>query len=166
MSLSDLERLAETVQRGRLTSDEEEHLRAFLREHPEHRAVFEEDCGLNHLLQQLPDAPVSTNFTAGVLQAVRQNREPARSAEHGAFWQKFLRQWMPAAATAVLAVGLAVAGYQQHQMAKRQEMARNLAEFSKDSSGASVEFLQHFEAIQRLGQVPQNVDRELLAALQ
>ena len=45
-------------------------------------------------------------------------------------------------------------------------MARKLAEISRMSGGTPLDLLENFEAIERLNQVPRNVDRELIAALQ
>src|ERR1019366_6668277 len=86
MRLPDENRLADAVRRGRLTTDQEAQLHNYLATHPEERASWEDDLSLNHLLRQVPDAPISSNFTAQVLQlAAQENR--GRSSPQPRFWR-------------------------------------------------------------------------------
>ena len=79
-------RLRELSWRRELTAAEEAELRAWLAAHPEAQADWEAEAGLNEALRQLPDAPVPSNFTARVLQAVE--REAAlRERRRGARWR-------------------------------------------------------------------------------
>src|SRR5437667_12737472 len=72
--------LRELSWRRRLTSSEEAELRAWLAAHPEAQAQWEAEAGLNDALGLLPDAPLGSNFTARVLQAVQ--LEAAASTRH------------------------------------------------------------------------------------
>jgi anti-sigma factor RsiW len=166
MSLPDLNKITDAMQRDRLNAQQEAQLQAYLASHPEQRTVWDEDLALNHLLRQVPDAPVSSNFTAQVLQALASEHRTAAPIRW-AIWSRVLSAgWVPklAAAMAVLCFGLLT--YQQHQALGRKEIARSVAEISKLASGSSLEVLQNFDAIERLDQVPHAVDKELIAALQ
>ncbi|MHC1765996.1 MAG: anti-sigma factor [Verrucomicrobiia bacterium] len=163
MSLPEDNRLAEALTRGQLTTAEQAEADAFLARHPECRAEWEEELSLSGLLRQVPDVPVSSNFTARVIDACHQSeRRPARARAVGTGWSR----WLPRFAAGTAALGLAVLSYYQHQLAERRELAQNLAEVAQLPGGASIELLQDFEAIQKLNYVPTDVDRELIAALQ
>ena len=167
MSLPDPTRLSEAVQRGRLTAQESAQLQQYLAAHPEEQTSWEEELSLNDLLRQIPDVPVSSNFTSQVLQAVRAEKR-AGSTELGAGWRAlWARHWLPKLATSLSVLAIGALAYHYHQEATvRQELARNLAEISEHSGGATIELLQNFDAIQRLGQVQPNTDKDLIAALQ
>src|SRR5262249_40432154 len=92
--------LLEAAWRRRLTATEEAELRAWLAAHPELRADWETETALNEHLVQLPDAPVSTNFTARVLQAVE--RESAGVQRPASRWPWILHSLLPKAAFAAL----------------------------------------------------------------
>src|SRR5947207_1198597 len=62
--------LRELSWRRQLTGAEEAELRAWLAAQPEAQAGWEAEAELNEALGRLADAPVSTNFTTRVLQAV------------------------------------------------------------------------------------------------
>ena len=164
MSLSDERKLVEALERGKLTAAQEAEAEAFLAEHPERRAEWDEELNLNHLLRQISDVPISSNFTARVLEAVRRDAQPR---SEGAGWRRLVTLgWMPKLTVAACVACAGLFLYHQHQLAERQELAQNLAEMSRLTSGPAIELLQNFDAIQRLNQVPADVDRELIAALQ
>lgn len=116
---------------------------------------------LRKVLSRLPDAPVASNFTARVMQAVE--AEESRRPRQWIFnfnWRVFLPR--AAAATAViLFVGLAV----QHQElnAQRAALAQNVELAA--ATMPSVDTLKNFDAIQRMSQ-PARPDNELLALMQ
>lgn len=60
-----------------LTVAEEARIEEYLVAHPEHRDDWEQENALNQMLGDLPDAPLSSNFTARVMQATE--LEDARS---------------------------------------------------------------------------------------
>lgn len=164
MSLPEDNRLAEALKRGQFTPAEQAEADAFLARHPECRAEWEEELSLSSLLRQVPDVPVSSNFTARVMDACRQSERRTAKAR-GAFGHGWSR-WLPRFAAGTAALGLAVLSYHQHQLAERRELAQNLVEVARLPGGTSIELLQNFEAIQKLNYVPADVDRELIAALQ
>jgi len=59
------------LRQGRWTAAEDAQLETYLASHPDERTFWDEELHLNQLLSQTPDAPVSSNFTARVLQAIR-----------------------------------------------------------------------------------------------
>ena len=101
---------------------------------------------LRELLSRLPDAPVSSNFTARVMQAVElEERQAARVA---------------VASVALVMAGLVV---QQHEVnAHRTQLAEAVARVTAAQPLPSVDALQNFDAIQRMSQ-PAHADEGLLA---
>src|SRR6266566_6235520 len=65
--------LLDTARRRKLTGEEEARVQACLARDPQARAVWEEELALSQLLNRLPDAPLASNFTAQVLQAVERD---------------------------------------------------------------------------------------------
>ena len=114
---------------------------------------------LRGLLSRLPDAPVASNFTARVMQAVELEESRAlRQWSVSAWnWRAILPRFA-VAAVVVIAAGLA---FQQYQSAaRREQLTRNVAQFA--SAMPSVEALQNFDAIRRMSQ-PAHADEGLLA---
>src|SRR3954469_6162170 len=70
--------LREAAWRRNLTPEEQASLRAWLAAHPDAARDWEQDHRLTAILAGLPPAPVSSNFTARVLQAI--DRDTAASA--------------------------------------------------------------------------------------
>ena len=157
--------LATAAQR-RLTVEEEARLQAHLAGRPELQAAWEEEAGLNRLLEQLPAAPISSNFTAQVLLALdRETNAPSRPAYAG-WWQRL--RWLeltPRVAVAGLVLCVGLLGYRQHQVSNRTELAKDIYGAGGVAGVPTVEMLKNFEAINRLSQAPQTADLELLAAL-
>ena len=157
--------------KGELSDAEQRQFQQRLESDPALRESFAEEQRLNQLLGRLPNAPVSTNFTSLVLQAVRQEqRRPAHS--EGRFgWLRFKFARVAAGVAAVLLVG--VVGLQQYRQAQQSEMARSVSAFTEVASAIGSEatpppeVFQDFEAIERLF-IPQEpeLDLELLFALQ
>lgn len=157
-----------TAARRKLTVEEEARLEAHLASRPELQAAWEEEAGLNRLLDQVPAAPVSSNFTAQVLLALdREASVPSRPVvAHG--WQRL--GWLeltPRFALAGLVLCAGLLGYWQHQVSHRTELANDLSGLGGVARVPTVEMLKNFDAINRLSQAPQTADLELelLAAL-
>ncbi len=155
--------LREAGWRRKLTPEEEARLLAWLAGHPEAQAEWEEETALTDHLRQLPDVPLSSNFTARVLQAVdvemaRQARTPAT------VWGRFgwLRGLAPRFASVGLLLVLGLAGFFQYQASGRAQMVRNVALVSSLVTSPGPEVFQDFDAIQQL---PVVSDDDLLAAL-
>jgi hypothetical protein len=159
--------IRETGWRRKLTEAERAELRAGLAAEPEAEADLEAEAALTEVLSRLSDAPVASNFTARVLQAVEREtaaRSHSRMARWSFWWQSLSRATK--AATVALVVGVSVAAYHRHQVATRTELAESLVAVADVKSlPAHTEILKDFEAIRLLSQTPP-ADEELLALLQ
>ncbi|MBU6402341.1 MAG: hypothetical protein KGS61_18645 [Verrucomicrobia bacterium] len=150
------------------TAEEERQWQAYLAAHPAERQAREEDLRLNQLLRQLPDAPLASNFTTRVLQAL--DRETARQGPTR--WRPALANWVGrlnwVAATALLALALTLGAlaYQRHRRRVQSELARSLAAVTPVATLPTLEMLEHFDAIRRLSLAPPVPDRDLLTASQ
>jgi anti-sigma factor RsiW len=167
MNESEYQALVEASWRRSLTDDEQARLDSWLRVHPETHNQWEAESALNRLLEQLPEAPVASNFTARVLQALE--RESAAVARRESVFGR-LKQWFwspaPRVAWALLVAGLLGFSYHQHQTNVRGEMAKGLSVLANVATLSDPAVLQDFEAIQRLGQSAPSDDEELYALLQ
>ena len=178
-----LELIQEALQ-GRLTAAQQRALEELLATDSEFRTEFEEERTLDSVLEALPPAPISSNFTARVMREAL--KESDRAEPRG--WWRF--RWRPALATAMVAVVLGGFIYQQQRQAAREELAQTLSTFTDVTStlaaaaGPQVEaiapepfplepplppvvMLQDFQAIQHLVLMPaeQEQDLELYLAL-
>ena len=154
-------RLQETIWRRRLSAAEEAELRAWLAAHPEARADWEVESGLNEALTQIPDAPVATNFTARVLKAIeRETGGVARQPVARWSWRRLL----PKAAGAAFVLGIAVFSYSEYRQSQRERIAEDLVMLSRVAGTPSPEvFARDFKAIRSLNQP--GPDEELLQML-
>jgi len=170
MKNADFNRLLETAMRRPLTADEEAQLLACFAEDPSAKAIREEEMALARLLHRLPDAPLATNFTAQVLQAVeqaeRQHRSRAPTIPGRLTLRNPVSRWMAAGLAAVL-VALC---YWQYQSLRREKLAVSLAHIANNMETVSdvtslppVEPWENFDAINRL---PPPADEQLLTALE
>ena len=124
------------------------------------------------MLRRLPEAPVSSNFTALVFRQAEQVVRARKQHPWRARWESFedvLRSlgWASRLATGAAVVALMFLCSIQFRAAAREEMARSVVAVSNVAALPSWEVLVNFEAIQRLPEVPEAraVDIELLAAL-
>ena len=153
--------LLEQSWQRKLTPEEEQSLRAWLAAHPDAQANWNQEAGLNEALAGLPDAPVPSNFTARVLQAIeRDHAAEARPAATGSFFWARLR-WLPRLAFVAVVLCAGLISYQQVQAHNNRERMRAMV--TVVSSLPSPEVLKDFNAIQALNQTPP--DEELLTAL-
>ena len=114
---------------------------------------------LRELLSRLADAPVSSNFTARVMQAVElEELQAARTRGWHWNWHSLLPR---AAATATVVIAAGFAFYQHEIYSQRVEIAKNVMLVAQ-SHLPSMDALQNFYAIQRMSQ-PAHADEELLA---
>ena len=115
---------------------------------------------LRELLSRLPDAPVSSNFTARVMQAVElEERQAARRTG----WHWNWRSLVPRVAVASVALVMAGLVVQQREVnAHRTQLAEAVARVTAAQPLPSVDALQNFDAIQRMSQ-PAHADEGLLA---
>lgn len=149
--------------RQKLTETEANELRALLVAHPEDCQDWEDEGCLSNLLQQLPDAPVPSNFTARVLQEVERKPSP-HVRVHFKEWRWWLRAVVPRAVMASLVLGMGLVAWHYHEVEQRIRLAQNIAMISKAGPLPSPEVLANFDTIRHLSQTPPP-DEELLALL-
>jgi len=129
MNDQEYQQLRETSWRRRLTEAEAAELQRHLTAHPELRADWDAEAGLNLALEKLPEAPaVSSNFTALVLQAVeRDAAAQKREASRGWRGWRGIARWLPKAAVAALVLSFTFVRYEQYEAHNRMTLARNAA---------------------------------------
>jgi anti-sigma factor RsiW len=155
-----LSRLRESSWRRTLTDAEQAELRVHLAAHPDARADWEMESALNAAFARLPDAPVPSNFTARVLQAVE--REAVRPPAGSWNWQVLV----PRIAFAAVVVALTGLALHHHEIySQRVALVRSVALATRGQPVPSPEALENFDAIRRMSQ-PQHADDELLALMQ
>jgi anti-sigma factor RsiW len=155
-------KLRESGWRRKLTEAEQAELRAYLAANPAARADWEMESALNAALARLPDAPVPSNFTARVLQAVE--REEARPRAWS--WRWNWHMLVPRVAFAAAVITFTGLAFQHHEIYRqRAALARNVAFVTGGQPAPSPEALENFDAIRRMSQ-PQHADDELLALMQ
>ena len=169
MNDSNYQQLLEAGWRRKLTAEEETRLQAYFADHPAALAAWETETNLNQLLVQLPDAPLATNFTAQVLQAVERENRKARPSFAPRWWSRVVSLgWTQKTALAGLVLGAGLLSYQQYQIHARGQLAGIVATVARVADLPGAQTLQDFDAIRRLSRVPAPgwVDAELLAVLQ
>ena len=111
------------------------------------------------LLSRLPDAPVASNFTARVMQAVElEEMRQSRWRVFGWSW----RAWVPRASVGSALVVLAAFTFQQHNLYLHQVALAKNAALVASQPLPSLDALKNFDAIQRMSQ-PARADNDLLA---
>ena len=153
-------RLRELKWRRELAGVEEAELRAWLQAHPEARTDWEAEAGLAAALDCLPDAPVPSNFTARVLQAVE--REAAVEPRRSLGWLR--RRWLPRAAFATSVAMAGLVSYLLIQNAERKKLAESVATVANVSSLPGPDILQDYDAI-RASNPATTPDEQLLVLL-
>jgi anti-sigma factor RsiW len=163
MDKSMYQQLSELTWRKSLGPQEQARLDDYLRAHPESLADAEMERRLTRCLSQLPDAPISSNFTARVLQAARSQPAPRPNwLQRLASSWPIAPQWIPRVAIAL--VILCVLSIHQYNTFRQARMARNLEELGHVTALAQSEWLKDYDTIDRLDKV-QVADNELLTAL-
>jgi len=157
-------RLRELTWRRELTDAERDELRSWLAKHPKAQTDWDADEQLSAILSGLPEAPVSSNFTARVVQSAK--REAAtRSRKPSTRWNWWLRSLLPKMALVAIVISAVFYTFRTYETAQRKEIVRSLVAVSQVESLPSPKSLEDFEAIRRLGRTPP-VDNELLALMQ
>ena len=162
MNQPDQDKLRELNWRRPLTDAGQAELRAALAKNPEALADLEIEIELTRALSKLPNAPVSSNFTARVLQAVEleTKRQERGSVPH--WFARLQRGWLAKAAFVSLLVCAGLAGYHRHTIVARARLAHEVAAVS--TASAAVSNPEDFDAIRMLNK-PASADVDLLAAL-
>jgi len=148
-------RLLELSWRRKLSPSEEAELRAWLAKHPECQTDWESETALSSALGQLPDAPVASNFTARVLEAVEREERTERSPA------RLLLRFLPRLGFAALAACLGFFAYAQTIAARHAGYAQSVEAVSDISPVLSPEILENYEAIRAMNRAP-SPDEQLL----
>ena len=167
MNDSEYNELRTASWRRRLAPAEEARVTAYLAANPEAQHDWEEDLALSRQLQELPDAPVPSNFTSLVLQAIDTEtvQQPVPVALNRS-WQTWLSRFAPRLALGALVLSLSVASlWKYEQIHTRKEVAEAVERFVKVTNLPGPEVFEDFESIQHLQPVSFSTDNDLLAAL-
>jgi anti-sigma factor RsiW len=163
MNERDYQVLREASWRRPLSSEEEARLQSHLAAHPEAQADWEADAQLTHLLGQLPEAPLASNFTAQVLEAADRAAAAQRSDWRG-WWARWARLPLPRLAWAAAFLALAFLGYRQFHSPPEDPVKQAI--LGTYAAGLpEPDLLQDFDAIQRLSQMPPPADENLWLVL-
>jgi hypothetical protein len=152
---SNLTRLRELLWRRELSEVERGELRELLAANPETDWGTEEQ--LTRLIDQLPDAPVASNFTARVMQAVE--LEEQQGSRRGTNWKALFPRIAFAGAAVFLGVFVLLRDSRSNQFRD------SLIVIAEVESPPNLTSLEDFDVINRLGN-KSPVDEELLALLQ
>lgn len=147
-----------------LSAEESAELRQFLAANPDLQSDWDEDSSLTTALNRLPNAPVSSNFTALVMQAVvRVEMDVERSPSR---WRSFWRHgWLPKSGAALAMLCLGTLSFHEYQQVARAKLAADVKEFAETAPIPQVEWLKNFDTIEQMSKV-QVADNELLMARQ
>ncbi len=91
---------------------------------------FHDEVELNRLLRRLPDAPVSSNFTSLVMQAIEYSRRPVLRTRSAWNLLEWAGGWRVRIAFAGLMLLAGFVSFQQYQESQRRELARSILQIS------------------------------------
>jgi len=151
----------------KLSPEEEAQWQLSMAEQRDALAQFEEEMGMNRLLQHLPDVPISSNFTSQVMQLVERAHQRRSRPVVLRFWADYIAfSWGRKLAFASVLALVGVLSYQQYQLSARRELAQSVLRVSNVLPGADV--MEGFSAIEGLQRVPaaQPEEPDLMDALQ
>ncbi len=157
--------------RRTLSPSEEIRVQTYLAAHPQAQADWEEDLALTRQLQELPQPPLSSNFTAMVLRAIdAETTQVERSSPRLAWWERWLGGVAARVALTALVAVLGLAAFLQHEgeIRTRKQVAEDVEQFftvANLGAAADPEVFEDFDAIQKLQPVSLSSDDDLLAAL-
>ena len=164
MKNADFQDLILKAVKGQLNQAQRREFDRLFQSDPAFRHACEVERALESALAELPDAPVSSNFTSLVLQA-------ASTRSSGPVRRSFRFSLPRFASVLVFTLVLGFAVFQQNQKSRHREVAESVSAFHDIAlalgSEEAPELLANFDAIQRLN-IPaeSELDLELLAALQ
>lgn len=172
MNPPEQEQLIDLARRRVLTAEEQARLDHLLEAAPTAWPERDEELALSRLLAGLPDAPLASNFSTRVMQAIdRVEAEAAResASRPSPFWG-WPRRWFGRLAWTTAAVAVTGVSWWQYQNWQRTETARSLQVITEVATVPSIEVLKDFDVIQSFASVPPAMDiegdLELLNALQ
>jgi len=164
MNESEYSLLLETAWRRPLTNEEKARVQSYLLVHPEAQPDWDAETLLNTALFTLRDAPLSSNFTARVLQSV--SLQEMQEARRGKGWARNIRLWLPRFAVAGLVVGLGGLAFEQHHLGQLRAKADQLRIVSQVAATVpDVRMWQDFDTIASLDEVSPSRDQILWTAL-
>ena len=156
----------ETLWRRPLSPAEAQQLKELAGHSPELAEALETETALTELLAQLPDAPLSSNFTARVLQAIDTQAAQAAAALQGlAGLRDWLARFGPRLAWATALVLVGWLGWNQYQVSRRAQAMAAIVPMFQAAALPDPRLLQDFDAIVHLSELPSATDLELLNAL-
>lgn len=168
MNKTELNKLKELALKGLLDEKSKARLSQLL--NSEELAQIEQDIALSKLLQKLPSYPVSSNFTARVMETI-QTKEPelVNIPFLRLIWQNLTGKLVP---VSLLIISIAI-GYISYNEARKTKLAGSIIELERvamldgKNSGLSVEVFKDFDVIQKMNLAGSSsmVDLELLTAL-
>jgi hypothetical protein len=142
-----------------LTDTEKSSLSAYFSTHPEAEEEWNAEMKLEELLTRLPDAPLSSNFTALVLDQAQHARTARTPSRLLAYWTSLISHKLAyQVSLALIVVSLGWIGldqYQRHRESPFDGSAPLTHYFS--SQDAMVECMSNFDTIVRL---PANIPGE------
>ncbi len=168
----------ETIWRRELTTEERARLEKQLTGDEGGLRFIEEEEALSRLLKSLPDAPLSTNFTARVMMAVRSERARTASVFRvpggEVLWRlcgSLRHSWVAQSTAAGLALAISLSTYYGLKSYRSHQLAQTLAAVTKEGGMPEIEVLKDFDAIRHFGSAQASkttieMDAALLAALQ
>ena len=158
--------LRETSWQRRLTPAEEAELSAWLATRPEAVADWQEELALTQAIRRLPDIPVSSNFTARVVDAaLHEAAVGPRKRSWMDLWHWSLTRWLPRLAFGLVIGAAGFFSFQQLHEVQHQKMARSVSVLSEVASVPGAEALRDFDAIRVLDASPA-ADEDLLKLFQ
>ncbi|HXG49273.1 MAG TPA: hypothetical protein VNO52_16740 [Methylomirabilota bacterium] len=151
MNEADLNPLRDAVWRRKLSPAEESRLQSYLAARPEAQLEWEDELALTQALASLPQAPLSSNFTAQVMhQITREQRAADGATGRGSLWPDWLRRWAPRLGWAGLVLLAAATGFLYHQNSSQREFAQNVAAVPSLAAVPGPDILREFDAINQL----------------
>ena len=166
MNDAEYNHLREKSWRRALAPAEEARLQSHLAAHPAGQTDWEAEKALTQFLADLPDAPVASNFTSLVLQAVDREASAPVARPGVLDWCKnLLQRPMSRLAWAAAVFTMAFVGFQQYRSWQRSEMAESVVKISTVAALPDPRLFQDFDAIQGLNQLASVDDAELIRVL-
>jgi hypothetical protein len=162
MNESEYHELQEKTWRQPLDATDEARLQAYLVAHPDAHAEWEAESGLNNLLGHLPPAPLASNFTAQVLQAIQHEAEVCpRRLELPRWLARWVYQPVPRLAWACVFGALVFLGHRQYQIYTQNQMVKGLVAIMHASDLKDPAVFKDLDAIRLVSQIPPTGDEEL-----
>ena len=171
MTEAEFNQIREVAWRRPLTAREQADARAWIAAHPEMADELALDLALAQAVHRIPDTPVSSNFTARVMESI--DRE-AVDLERAGFWEKLMgdyRVWLPrlAGVMGVIILGLGIWAWNGRvERAKITSVLTQVAQLTPSKDSFQTEFQspnvwKDFDTIRRLNEILP--DNDLLTIL-